>query len=105
MKFKVISEVTETELMKLLPTVKKIIPLYKSQAEVADIKWIHENKDMIINSACEFVWDMYCEAFADDMILSRNKFYDLIRSELNLESKMVRFTDDVIKYSFSQLDY
>lgn len=102
MRFKVTCEVSETELMKISSMARKIIPLYKSKAEAADISWIHENKETIVDAACEYIWNLYCEAFTDDMILSRNKFYELIRSELNLESKMVRFTDDVIKYSFAR---
>lgn len=100
MKYKLTCEVTEDQMIKLMPMTKKIIPLYKLKAGAADIDWVHQNKDIIIDAACEFVWDMYCEAFTDDIILSRNKFYELIRSELNLESKMARFTDNVIKYSF-----
>ena len=93
-------EVNETQLNDILPTVKKIIPLYKSQEEAVDIDWIHQNEDMIIGTACTFVWDRYCEAFADDMILSRNAFYKLVRRELGLKNKMIRIANDTVRYCF-----
>lgn len=100
MRFKVICEVSEPELMKVSSMTKKIIPLYKSHAEAADIDWIHKNKDIIIDSACTLVWDKYCEDFTDDIILSKNTFYKLVKRELGLKNKMVRVATDAVRYCF-----
>lgn len=98
--YKCTVEVNETQLNDVLPTAKKIIPLYKSQAEAVDIDWIHQNKDMIIGAACEFVWDLYQSTFFNEMILSRNAFYKLVRHELNVMMKVVRLSCDVVRYCF-----
>ena len=101
MKFKITCEVTEDQMMKLLPMAKTIIPQYKSRAGIADIDWIRRNKDIIVDAACDYVWDMYYEAFADKKILSRNAFYKAVRYELGLKSKLLRIDGDTIKYCFT----
>ena len=101
MRFKITCEVSETELMKLTSVAKKIIPLYKSQAEAVDIDWIHQNKDMIIGTACTLVWDKYCEDFTNDIVLSKNTFYKLVKRELGLKNKMVRVANDAVRYCFT----
>lgn len=100
MRFKLTCEVSESEMTDVLPFARKIVPLYKSKAEAADIEWIHENKDNVVNAACTYVWELYCEAFADDMILSKNTFNKLVKRELGLNSKMTRIANDTVKYCF-----
>lgn len=100
MKFKVRCEVTETELIKISSTITKIIPLYKSKADAADVEWIHQNKDIIIGNACMYVWDKYREAFPDDMILSKNIFYKLVKQELELKGQMMKLANDAVRYCF-----
>lgn len=100
MMVKIMCEATQEQMMELLPIAKKIIPLYKSRAEAVDIDWIRRNKDIIVDAACEYVWDMYCEAFANEKILSRNAFYKAVRYELGLKSKLLRIDGDTVKYCF-----
>ena len=98
MRYKITTEISSSELMQY--QYSKIIPQYKSQAEAADIDWIHENKESIIDGVCEYVWDKYNEAFIDDKILSKNNFMKLVKRELNLTCKTVRLTSNSVKYCF-----
>lgn len=98
MRYKITTEISASELSQY--QYNKIIPQYKSQAGAADINWIHENKNIIVDGVCEHVWDRYNHAFVDDKILSKNKFIKLVKTELNLTCKIIRLTENDVKYCF-----
>lgn len=98
--YKVICEVTEAEFMKLSSIAKKIMPIYKDMPDENDVRWIHENESIIVDTACEYVWDKYCEFFANEKILSKYNFYKLVRYELNLKTTTMRVAHDAVRYCF-----
>lgn len=102
MKFKCTIEITENELKDIMPMVKKIIPVYKTLSDniTSEIDWIKNQRQMILISSCDFVWDKYCEDFYDKKILPKKLFYKLIRHILHCYSKSVRISDDTVKRFF-----
>lgn len=100
--YKTIIETSETDLQNVINKSISIRPIYKSlDYDIeSDISWIHAHSDMIVGAACEFIWDLYYDDFLDNKILSKLKFYELVRHELNLECKHIRLSSNIVKYCF-----
>lgn len=100
MLFRCTSEVAENELYKY--EYKKLIPIYKSLCDnlTDEVTWIHNKANLIVDSACEHVWDLYYDDFIDKKILSKHNFYRLIREELKVKMKVVKISQNATKNCF-----
>lgn len=96
--YRVKCEISRKDIDLILPFAKNITPIYRYEPNESDVTWIHEN--VKAETACEHVWEMYCDTFEGDMILSKYKFYELIRQELNMVTKNMRLTDNSVRYCF-----
>ena len=100
MLFECISEVAENELHKY--EYKKLTPIYKSfHDDLSDeINWIDDKTNLIIDSACEHVWDLYYDDFINKKILSKHNFYKLVREQLKVKMKVVKISQNITKNCF-----
>lgn len=100
--FRCVSEMSEREYLENIGKYKDVRPVHKLFGDdlTDDINWIHAHKSMIVGAACELIWDMYYEEFIDKMILSKYRFYELIKKELNVEMKVIRTSQDSVKNCF-----
>ena len=100
--FRCIIDISESKYIKDIEKYKEPTPLYKSlENDLTDeVNWIHSHESMIVGAVCEFVWDLYYEEFIDKMILSKYKFYELIKRELNVEMGVIRISQDSVKNCF-----
>lgn len=100
--FRCIVDISEKEYIENVEKYKDPTPVYKSYEDdlTKDIIWIHAHKSIIVGAACEFIWDMYYREFINCEILSKYKFYELIKKELNLETKVVKISQDNVKRCF-----
>ena len=99
MMFQVTHELSENDLPE---TYTKIIPKYKSLEDdlTLETKWIRANESNIVGAACEHVWDLYYDEFIDCKIISKNNFYNLVKSTLHVDMKVTRISEDNIKNCF-----
>lgn len=94
-------QVTHDVSQKNLPeTYTKIIPKYKSLKDdlTLETKWIRYND--VVGLPCDYVWQKYYDEFIDHKILSKNNFYKLVKSTLNVKMKVMRTSDDSVKNCF-----
>lgn len=100
MKFKLTCEVSPNDLKDINTNNAKLTPLYRSNPTSEDIKWINERGKLIVGAACDFIWEMYYRDFIDERILSKKKFFELVREIFGCECKMTRLATDSVKYCF-----
>ena len=102
--YETVIEMTATELKENLSKCKKIRPVYKLFGDdiQQDISWVRSHSKMIVGAACEFIWDLYYKEFLEHQILSKHRFYELVRRELNLECKLIRLSSNTVKYCFME---
>lgn len=103
--FRCVVDISESEYVKDIEKYKEPTPIHKSlENDLTDeVNWIHSHESIIIGAACEYIWYLYYDEFIDKMILSKYKFYELIKKELNVETKVVKISQDNIKRCFVEV--
>ena len=100
--FRCVVDISESDYVKDMEKYKEPTPIYKSlENDLTDeVNWIRSHESMTVGAACEYIWDLYYKEFIDKMILSKYKFYELIKKELNVEMKVIRIGQDSVKNCF-----
>lgn len=99
---KCVIDISESEYVKDVEKYKEPAPIYKSlEDDLSDeINWIRSHESIIVGAACEYVWYLYYDEFIDKMILSKYKFYEVIKKELSVKMKVIRISQDTVKNCF-----
>lgn len=100
--FRCVVNISKSDYVNDMEKYNEPTPIYKSlENDLTDeVNWIRSHESLIIGAACEYVWDLYYKEFIDKMILSKHKFYELIKKELNVEMKVIRINQDSVKNCF-----
>ena len=80
MKYKCTIEISEDKLTDVLEYCKDIVPVYSDSPTYSDYKFIINNVDRIFNSRCSDVYERYQDENTGRKILSKLKFYDLVKT-------------------------
>ena len=100
--FRCVIDISESEYVEDIDKYKEPTPVYKSlESDLSDeVNWIRSHESIIVGAACEYIWDLYYDEFIDKMILSKYKFYELIKKELDVKMRVIRISQDTVKNCF-----
>lgn len=72
-------------------------PVYKHEAEKAETEWIAANAERIIGAKPALVYEWYCEAYPESMLVRKQTLDSQIRQQLGVKPKTIRITQYTIR--------
>lgn len=78
-------------------TIPGATPVYKTEAEKAETEWIAANAERIIGAKPALVYDWYCAAYPERMLVRKQTLDAQIRKQLGVKPKTIRITQYTIR--------